>query len=236
MVHDGFPAVSLLIISILAFGNPYSALAADVRLNMVVSSGGKLANDGKGTYYAGVDYVGIWLDPSRYPTMSFNICTNWPFGKTPLLLPVPPSGVAGARTLDHDMTSPVPNGGGTPLGVFTSTNSNDVSLSKPLTARVRSLTDMAVGTSLSPDSAEARFCNSDCTEYYSLIFGAKSLFYPDLKVDGTGTTKPTVTRTSEATWTISFPAKTIGRLWRRSGQLTNLGLYYYDGNIDIQTQ
>jgi len=149
---------------------------------------------------------------------------------------VPASGLAGARTLDHDMTAPVPKGGGTPLGVFTSTNSNDVSLSKPLTSRVSSFTDMVVGTSLSPDSAEARFCNSDCTEYYSLIFGAKSLFYQDMNMNGAGTTKPTVTRTSKTTWTISFPVKTIGRLWRRSGQLTDLGLYYYDGNIDIQTQ
>lgn len=222
-----------LILGMLAFGG--SALADDVRMNLSVSTPGKLASDGKGTYRTGDDYVGVWLDPSRWPQMSFDICTDWPFTKTPIPL-VPASGIAGARTLAHDMTAPVPGGGGTSLGAFNNTHGNDIALSRPLTSRVSSFTDMAGGYSLSPDSAEVRFCNSDCTEYYSLIFGAKSLFYQDTKINGNGTTRPTVTRTSETTWRISFPARTIGRLWKRSGQLTDLGLYYYDGSLDIQKQ
>ena len=109
-------------------------------------------------------------------------------------------------------------------------------VSKPMTAGLSTFTDMTVGLSVSPDSAEVRFCNSDCTEYYSLVFGAESVFYPKLKIDGAGTTKMTVTRTSDTSWAIVFPAKSIGRLWRRSGTLTDLGLYYYEGRVDIQRQ
>jgi hypothetical protein len=95
---------------------------------------------------------------------------------------------------------------------------------------------MAVGSSVSPDSAEVRFCSSVCSEYYSLIFGAESVWYPELKINGAGTTKATVTRTSDTSWAIIFPAKSIGRLWKRSGTLTDLGLYYYEGRVDIQRQ
>jgi len=45
-----------------------------------------------------------------------------------------------------------------------------------------------------------------------------------------------VTRTSDTSWAIIFPAKTIGRLWKRSGTLTDVGLYYYEGRVDIQRQ
>ena len=212
-----------------------SAFAADVRMNLIVSSPGKLMSDGKGGYRTAEDFVAVFLDPSGYPQMSFQICTKWPFSNRPLPL-VPTSGVAGARTLVHDLTAPVPGGGGTGLGMFKEPGGNDVALSKPLTSRVNSFTDMAVGSSVSPDSAEVRFCNSGCTEYYSLIFGNKSLFYQEMEIGGAGTNKPTVTRTSDTAWTISFPPKTIGRLWKRSGELKDLGLYFYDGTLDLKIQ
>ena len=104
---------------------------------------------------------------------------------------------------------------------------------------------MAIGTSLSPQSAEVRFCNSDCSEVYDLIFGKKSVFgYPN--VNGAGTTLPIIYRISETTWTISFPPRTVGRLWNRTpGEFrkvptteneTDLGLYYYEGSLDIKKQ
>jgi hypothetical protein len=52
----------------------------DIRLNAVVSSSGNLRNDGKGAYSTGKDWVGVWLNPSRWPQQSFHICMNWPFG------------------------------------------------------------------------------------------------------------------------------------------------------------
>lgn len=211
----------------------------DIRLNVVVSATGNLRNDGKGTYYTGRDYVAAWLNPTRWPEMSFDICMNWPFAKFPGVgsATAPrPTGTHGNRTLMHRMTDPVPGGGGKPLGVFTGPGGgNDVALPKPLTSTVSSFTDIAIGTSLSPQSAEVRFCNADCTEYYSLIFGDKSVFgYP--KVNGAGTTRPIITRTAETTWTISFPPRSIGRLWNRSGNGTDLGLYYYEGHLEIQKQ
>ena len=102
-----------------------------------------------------------------------------------------------------------------------------------------SFTDMAVGASLSPDSAEVRFCNSDCSEYYSLVFGAKSVFRVDQPfVSGAGSTKPIIKRTSATSWSITFPARTIGRLWKGSGgsELTDVGLYYYEGSLQIARQ
>src|SRR5690242_15982860 len=51
----------------------------DIRMNAVVSSSGNLSNDGKGTYYTGADWVGIWLNPTRWDNQSFHICMNWPF-------------------------------------------------------------------------------------------------------------------------------------------------------------
>jgi hypothetical protein len=216
----------LLSIGMLACGNASSAHAADVPLSMVVSSTGQMRNDGKGLYSTGVDYVGIWLEPSRWPRMSFDFCMNWPFKKLP----------ASTRTVEHHLTAPVPGGGGTSLGVFTSPMGNDLVISKPMTAGVNTFIDMAVGSSVSPDSAEVRFCNSVCSEYYSLIFGAESVWYPELKINGAGTTKATVTRTSDTSWAIIFPAQSIGRLWKRSGTLTNLSLYYYEGRVDIQRQ
>ena len=221
----------------------------EIRLNVVVGSTGNLRNDGKGTYYTGKDYVAAWINPSRWPEMSFNICMNWPFARFPgvdsLTAPAP-TGTRENRTLLHSMTDPVPEGGGKPIGVFSGPGGgNDVALPKPLTSTVTSLTDMAVGTSLSPQSAEVRFCNSDCSEVYDLIFGKKSVFgYPN--VNGAGTTLPIIYRISETTWTISFPPRTVGRLWNRTpGEFrkvptteneTDLGLYYYEGSLDIQKQ
>jgi hypothetical protein len=213
--------------------------AADTRLNVTIGSTGNLTSDGKGMYYTGTDGLAAWLDPARFPTMSFDICTNWPFWKHPGVnssASPPPTGLPSGRRLIHRITDPVPDGGGKSLGVFDSPYGNDVTISNPVAFGVNSFLDMRVGSNVSPDSGEVRFGNADATEYYSLIFGAGSLFYPDMSLHGKGTTKPSVTRVSERTWRISFPAKTIGRLWRRSGELTDLGLYYYEGMIDVQLQ
>src|SRR5512145_2043510 len=52
-----------------------------VPMTMVVESSGHMRNDGKGPYVTGVDDVGIWLDPSRWPRKSFDFCMNWPFAE-----------------------------------------------------------------------------------------------------------------------------------------------------------
>ncbi len=155
----------LLTIGMLACGNTSSAHAADVSQNMVVSSTGQMRNDGKGPYSTGVDYVGIWLELSRWPRMSFDFY-ELAFQEAP----------APTRTVEHHLTAPVPGGVGTSLGVFTSPMGNDLVISKPMTAIVNTFTDMTVGFSVSPDSAEVRFCNSVCSEYYSLIFGEPRAF------------------------------------------------------------
>ena len=104
---------------------------------------------------------------------------------------------------------------------------------------------MAICSSLSAQSGEVRFCNSDCSEYFSLFFGDKSVWgYP--RINGVGTTLPIISRTSETTWTISFPPRTAGRLWNRTTGIdrkiqtsedeTDLGLYYYEGSLEIQKQ
>lgn len=211
----------------------------DIRLNAVVSSSVNLSNDGKGTYYTGRDWVGIWLNPSRWPEQSFHICMNWPFGGFPqcdsTTAPAP-TGTRDSRTLLHRMTNPVPKGGGKSLGVFTGPGGgNDIALSKPLTSTINSFTDMAIGYSLSPQSAEVRFCNSDCSEYYSVIFGNHSLF-DNQKIHGAGSTRPIVLRTSEFTWTISFPPGTVGRLWNRTPEVPTSELYYYEGSIEVKKQ
>jgi hypothetical protein len=226
MVNRMLTGRILLTIGILACGNASSEPADDVPLSMVVGSTGQIRNDGKGPYSTGVDYVGIWLEPSKWRRMSFGFCMNWPFK-------IPP---APTRTVEHHLTAPVPGGGGASLGVFTSPLGNDLVVSKPIAGSVSSFTDIAVGASVSPDSAEVRFCNSDCTEYYSIIFGVESVWFPHLRMNGAGSTKVTVTRTSNTSWAIIFPPESIGRLWKRSGKLTDLGLYYYEGRVDIQMQ
>ncbi|MFN2572790.1 MAG: hypothetical protein ABR537_14465 [Gemmatimonadales bacterium] len=216
----------------------------DIRLNVVVSATGNLRSDGKGAYYTGKDYVAAWLNSARSPgpwrDMAFDICMSWPFGRFPggdgATAPGP-TGTPGNRTLIHRMTDPVPHGGGKPLGVFAGVSANDLALAKPLTSTVTSYTDMTIGSSLSPQSAEVRFCDS--ASCYSLIFGEKSVFgYP--VVNGAGTTRPIVSRISETTWTISFPPRTIARLWSRAGEaneiVADLGLYYYEGSLRIQRQ
>ena len=210
----------------------------DIRLNAVVSSSGNLTNDGKGTYYTGKDWVGVWLNPSRWPEQSFHICMNWPFGGFPecdSAMKQGPTGTRDSRTLVHRMTKPVLKGGKS-LGMFTGPGGgNDIALSKPLTSTVNSFTDMAIGSSLSPQSAEVRFCNSDCSEYYSVLFGEHSLF-GNVNIHGAGSKRPMVTRTSESTWTISFPAGTVGRLWNRTPEVPTSALYYYEGSIEIMRQ
>ena len=94
---------------------------------------------------------------------------------------------------------------------------------------------MAIGSSLSPQSAEVRFCNSDCSEYYSVIFGDASLF-GNQNIDGAGSTRPIVTRTSKSSWTITFPPGTVGRLWNRTPDVPTSALYYYEGGIEIRKQ
>jgi hypothetical protein len=215
----------------------------DIRMNAIVSSEGNLRNDGKGTYFTGNDYIAVWLNPSRYPDQSFHICMNWPFGGFPECDSATAPALTGMRenrTLLHQMTDPVSQEGGQRLGVFTGPGGgNDIAMSKPLTSTVTSFIDMEIGASLSPQSTEVRFCNSDCSKYYSLIFGDKSVFgYQN--INGTGTTRPIVTRTSETTWTINFPPQSVGRLWdraiRKHHKAPTSELYYYRGNLEIQKQ
>jgi len=211
----------------------------DIRLDAVVSSSGNLTNDGKGTYYTGKDWVGIWLNPSRWSEQSFHICMNWPFGGFPecdSAAKPAPTGTRNSRTLLHRMTDPVSKEREKTLGVFTGPGGgNDIAFSRPLTSTINSFTDMAIGSSLSPQSGEVRFCNSDCSEYYSLIFGDHGLF-GNAKIHGNGSTRPIVSRTSEKTWTISFPLGTFGRLWNRTPEVPTSELYYYEGSLEIKRQ
>lgn len=220
----------------------------DIRLNVVVSSTGNLRNDGKGAYYTGTDHMAAWLNSARWPgpwrDMSFDICMGWPFARYPggdsATAPAP-TGTPFNRTLMHHMTDPVPQGGGKPLGVFSGPGgANDVAVSKPLTSTVTSFTDMTIGSSVSPQAANVRFCDSRTERTcYLLIFGDKNLFGGS-EQNGVGTTRPIVSRTSETAWTISFPPRTIGRLWSKVWEpkeiVTDLGLYYYAGKLDIQKQ
>jgi hypothetical protein len=217
----------------------------DIRLNAIVSSSANLSNDGKGTYYTGKDWVGVWLNPSRWPNQSFHICMNWPFGAFPecdSATKQGPTGTRDTRTLLHRMINPVRKGEGKSLGVFTGPGGgNDIALSKPLTSTINSFTDMAIGSSLSPQSAEVRFCNSTCSEYYSLLFGdsltfGKGTVWGDPRINGAGSTRPIVTRTSESIWTITFLPGTVGRLWNRTPEVPTSALYYYEGSIEIMKQ
>jgi hypothetical protein len=211
----------------------------DIRMNAVVSSSGNLSDDGKGTYYTGKDGIAIWLNPTRWPNQSFHICMRWPFSffKTCDSATAPsPTGIPGSRTLLHRMTNPIFMGAGKSLGVFTGPGGgNDILTSRPLTSTINSFIDMAIGSSLSPLSTEVRFCNSDCSEYYSLVFGDSSIFSGP-KINGAGSTRPIVTRAAEFTWTISFPPGTIGRLWNRTPEVPTSELYYYEGSIEIKKQ
>lgn len=211
----------------------------DIRLNAVVSSSGNLTNDGKGTYYTGKDWVGIWLNPSGWSEQSFHICMNWPFGRRQecdSTTKPAPTGTRDTRTLLHRMANPVIKEQGKSLGVFTGPGGgNDIALSKPLTSTINSFTDMAIGSSLSPQSAEVRFCNADCSEYYSVIFGDHGLF-GNAKIHGAGSKRPIVSRTSESTWTITFPPGTVGRLWNRTPEVPTSELYYYEGSLEIKKQ
>ncbi len=211
----------------------------DIPLNAVVSSSGNLCNDGKGIYSTGKDWVGLYLNPSRWPEQSFVICMNWPFKRFPgcdSSAAITPTGTSGSRTLLHWMNKPVLKEEGKSLGVFTGPGGgNDIAISRPLTPAINSFLDMAIGSSLSPQSVEVRFCNSDCSEYYSVIFGAHSLF-GNQNIHGTGSTRPIVTRSSELTWTITFPPGTIGRLWNRTPEVPTTELYYYEGSLEIKKQ
>ena len=212
----------------------------DIRMNATVSSTGILTNDGKGTYYTGKDWIAVWLNPTRWPDQAFHICMNWPFNsfQTCDSATAPaPTGTRSNRTLVHHMINPVPGGGGKSLGVFTGPGGgNDIIISKPLTATINSFTDMAIGSSLLPLSTEVRFCNSDCTEYFSILFGDSSVFRYDPGLYGAGSTRPIVFRTSDTTWTISFPPGTVGRLWNRTPDVPTSELYYYEGSLEIKKQ
>ena len=65
--HGCIPCV----VTLLALLPVAPAQTSRVPLTMVVGSSGHMRNDGKGPYVTGVDYVGVWLDPSRWPRMSF---------------------------------------------------------------------------------------------------------------------------------------------------------------------
>jgi hypothetical protein len=218
----------------------------DIRLDLTIGSIGNLTNDGKGTYYTGKDWIGVWFNPTRWPDQSFHICMSWPFTYFPgcdSATAPSPTGTRGSRTMLHRMTNPLPNGNGKPLGVFTGPGGgNDLAVSKPVTSTITQFTDMAIGSSLSPLSTEIRFCNSDCTEYFSLIFGEKSVWsYPENQnINGAGSTRPTITRTSATNWTMIFPSGTVGRLWNRTEgefhKTPTSELYYYSGSLEFKLQ
>lgn len=226
----------LLTFLTLAFVNTSLSQTADVALNMVVSSAGQMRNDGKGPYTTGVDFVGVWIEPSRWTGKSFDFCMHWPFRNHPGVGVDWSRSVMPQRTVEHHLTAPVPGGGGKSIGVFRNYAGNDLVISRPMTTTTKSFTDLSVGASVTPNSSEVRFCNADCTEYYVLIFGEGSVWYPNEKLNGTGTTKAVVTRTSPTSWSIRFPPKSVGRLWRRSGTPADLGLYFYEGQVDLEIQ
>ena len=238
--------VFIVVVGIAKIQAQAQASDADIRLNVVVSATGNLQADGKGVYRTGEDFVAAWLNPTRWPDIAFNICLNWPFNRYPgIFKAADPTGIPDNRTIVHRITDPA-DPHGKAVGVFTGPGAgNDVALPKPLTDHVASLTDMAIGTSLSPRSAEVRFCSSHCTANYSVIFGEKSVFGYAV-IHGKGTTLPTVSRISDTAWTITFPPQTLGRLWDRTpGEVrspktqedeTDLGLYYYEGNLALQIQ
>ena len=89
--HGCIPCV----VTLLALLPVAPAQTTRVPLTMVVGSSGHMRNDGKGPYVTGVDYVGVWLDPSRWPRMSFDFCMNWPF-----TIPPRPK-----RTVEHHISA-----------------------------------------------------------------------------------------------------------------------------------
>ena len=197
--------------------HPKATPNEDIPMKAVVSSTGNLRNDGNPKYSSRIDNIMVVMNPRKWRQMSFDICLNY-YGP-------------GTRQLFHVITDPVPGGGGKSIGVIGGSIANDINLSKPLTSTVSTLTDMVVGSSLQPISAEARFQNS--TGMYSLIFGKQSNFYGK-SLPGIGSTYPTITRVSPTEWLIEFPAKTIGRLWIRSNSKpADGGLFYYVGSIDL---
>jgi len=146
--------------------------------------------------------------------------------------------VKNPRKYSVNLDSPVPGGGGVPLGVVT--DGNDVNLETQWT-RVgdtrRNLHDMTVGQTVTADQMNVTFHIND--RFHILQMGPQAYGHchaAPTAVVGTGTSSGTITRLSATKWSVDLPAGSIGRLfdlYNTDQYAVDKGLYYFQLHYEI---
>ena len=184
-----------------------------VNLNAVIATGNSLINDGMGEYDDGVNAVSVYAHGALmfHPRFSEN-CP-----------PVPPY----SRYVLHDLSHPI----GRAQNYGTVHDYDSWVAVSSAGHKAEYVVDMPIGVSESSAITEVTIYITGTR--YVLHFGPGT--YPNNpNVNGNGTTRPTITRTSATTWSVDAPPGSIGRLFSNpsANKPKDLGLYYYQFHID----
>lgn len=196
---------------------------ATVPLRVMVNAGHRLQSDGLGAYVDGVK----WVEANAQD--AGNLWSYPATGKNP-----PPT----ARSLKFDLRSPVPGGGGSPLGLITDKRGQFHAFwyIDWNTRYIYSIQEIPVGTPVDSERVDMVF-SSGGTKYLLLMgpWGPGSCNGVGVPTSGAGSAKAQITRTSATNWNISAAPGSIATLTNYNDP-TNpvvIGTYYFDLSVDI---
>lgn len=141
------------------------------------------------------------------------------------------------REMTVDLTHPVDNGGGISQGVMVGTNYMKVYAISSLNAdgKLAGLHWMPVGQTVPAFWAKLEFTDKATGTLWSVTFN------PDPQIcahaySAPGSTRASITRTSDSHWQVDLPAGSIGRLYRGISPSTggDRGLFYIQAHFAIE--
>jgi hypothetical protein len=159
----------------------------------------------------------------------------WVFAARPAVLMFgPPSGSGPqARSIRVDLNHPVPSDIGVPLGVVTDNRSLEMAAqwyTDSTTNLAHSILDIPIGATVFAEQTDVGFHLDGA--YHVLQMGPMRYGHclsDGSALDGAGTTRATIHRTTEHEWVVDLPPGSIGRLFDvhlRAPNAINKGLYY----------
>ena len=142
------------------------------------------------------------------------------------------------RSLSVNLSSPVPGGGGVPLGTIADGNDNQIEVQWYTANNARqNLHNIPVGATVTANQMNVTFHING--HFHILQMGPLAYGHchsAPTAVNGDGTSTGTISRVSDTKWVIDLPAGSIGRLfdlYNTDQYAVDKGLYYSQLHLEI---
>jgi hypothetical protein len=180
-------------------------------------------------------------DVRSYHSYAYNLLL--PYSDAPGVPSIKPAADRSLRSryLKFDLSSPVPNGGGRPLGVVVDSGATfHTFFMIDDTNQIWNTRDLPIGASVLSDRAEITLHVNG--KSYSIQFGPWALgqcreqYSNGSVLHGEGTTPVQIERLSATDYRITAPKGSMGRLWERGdlSEIRNRGLYYFSFSVALR--